>query len=128
MRELYDAIKSDLDLKKRSFTWLSEKVGYSRQGLKTSLLNGNIKYETLVKIANELETTVSSYFHIKPETKDINDQVHYLRYQNKLGNNYQDEILKENEWLKNRITNLEKEVETYRKMVDVLYKKIDHIE
>jgi len=127
MSSLYDEIKSVLEANKRPFSWLAEQVGYSRQGLKTSLINGNIKYDTLIKIANLLEINVSRFFYMEP-TKDVDSQVHYLRYQAKQEKRYIDELEKENEILKERIEALKKEIETYQKFVDVLHKKIDHSE
>jgi len=122
MKELYNDIKAELEVKKRSFSWLAEQVGYSRQGLKTSLVNKNIKYDTLMKIANLLEVNITRFFiHDNIETLPIDEQLHSVRYQSKLEMKYVNELTDENTRLTRQVSELKKEIETYRKMVSILF-------
>jgi len=62
-------IKSILDQKGLTFNWLADQIGYSRQGLKSGLVNKTIKFDALEKIADVLEIGLDTFYY--PETGHI---------------------------------------------------------
>ncbi len=58
MSKLYETIKTDLDAKQRSFTWLAEKIGMSRQGLKASIFNNTIRMDMVKNISGVLNIPI----------------------------------------------------------------------
>ena len=61
MSYLDKKIKEILDEKNLTYNWLSEQIGYSRQGLKNGLVNKTIKFETLEKIAKALNVPIEIF-------------------------------------------------------------------
>ncbi len=57
---LYNLVESYLSKIDRTFTWLARKVGYTRQGLKTSIINRTIRLDTLEKITDALNIQLST--------------------------------------------------------------------
>lgn len=62
MSDLYAVIKSILGEKNKTFNWLADQIGYSRQGLKSGLVNRTIKLESLEKVAEVLDVDVYEFF------------------------------------------------------------------
>lgn len=62
MDNLERRVKDLLEDRNQSFNWLSDQIGYSRQGLKSGLANKTIKMEALEKLAQVLEVNINVFF------------------------------------------------------------------
>ncbi len=62
MDNLERRVKDLLEEKNQSFNWLSDQIGYSRQGLKSGLTNKTIKMGALEKLAEVLEVDINVFF------------------------------------------------------------------
>lgn len=58
-------IKALAKEKKYTLKDLSQKIGMSERGLHNAIRNNNISLQYLVKIANELQTNINTFFNIE---------------------------------------------------------------
>ncbi len=118
MSALYSTIEKRLSQKERNLTWLSKQVGYSRQGLKASLVNETIRLDTLEKIAGALNIPIIQLIYpnyqmeiAEAEAGGIISSLDSMEETNNLK--------EENSNLRKRIEELEEIRDLYRDKVEV---------
>ena len=117
MSDLYDFIKSELDSKERTFAWLADKTGMSRQGLKSALINGSVRIDVMMNIAEIINVPVVDllWTNTGQGIKRVAD--------NKETKDEFNEFKKENKSLKKRVRELEEQVRDKNTIVSLMTEK-----
>lgn len=71
----FKIIKKIAEEKGITLKWLADRVGISQQGLSFILKENTTKVDTLIKIANELQVPISSFFEMDFEGGSLNNGI-----------------------------------------------------
>ncbi|PKP33271.1 MAG: hypothetical protein CVT99_02125 [Bacteroidetes bacterium HGW-Bacteroidetes-16] len=112
MNDLNNIIKKELENRERNFTWLADKIEYTRQGLKSALENGTIRVDTMIKIADALEISPLALFNQLSGINQLIEETENTSTNKKLE--------EENEFLKKRILELEDQLEDKKMALNIL--------
>lgn len=72
---IHSKIKTLLEARERTISWLAQKIDYSRQGLTTSLEKETVNLSTLIKIAKALDLSISELMGILLNSTLINSDI-----------------------------------------------------
>ena len=127
MNNIHDIIISILEKKDRNLTWLSQKIGYSRQGLRAALKNDTVKLETFLKIEEALEMNRFDLFSLVFEKPVIRfDEKALIKHLDNLENNG-NEIIELKRIIQDKqkiIDNYEKELKNNKAYLKLLFTHI----